>query len=742
MIMGPLTGVSSRITSNRPSRASSTVHDIMKKRDKPFKTETERVVAKKRKLHIRTAYKQAVPPGFKFLPVGTPDLAERCKEISRQKGCDVNVVNSQPVNKNAQDPGKVSHHIARIGYHFRSDILDEACQQLGYIYYHGELVKAADLEAQQKATQQQSILAQTLAKYGVDPSTMVQGQGSENPSSIKAAIKELFPMMPKYDLEQIMLHAWKKGSRRVGLNSQLDLPRRVQLATIARIRHEYTDYDRLLRAFTWFEARAIVEPDCLRKLIEWRGETEKDDDDQFEEIVRETIIIDDDDDDDDADSITHLDAGDTSDASVEITHHVVADVDFGAESHDDRPRRRVARYRAPVQSLDQRNLLKQKIGNARQQLRAGVLSRHGTQPAVHTPLPLQNQNEVVRVVVQPDQYGTYPSEVMVGGQRMLVVSQVLHDDGRLESAATKSITWRATIAHSTQGRPQPSTPIAQPHRYQQPPPTPPVYGYTHAAAAPHLSTPPGYVHQASTNRRENQELHNRPLPSIEFDDSTRGPASSSQQIFRPVTPDREHTKRRRVEHHPPYRSMDQIDMTDEPDSHDPRRLPAQPEIIDLISPVRNSYVSRRSPFTYDARSGQNGQVQPQQANIIWPVPIPPPGPASASTHYSHQYGHARQPNVQYAQQVGPVYPVHGAPARVQQAPITRPPPSAHIVHQPLHNSPHPVQYASQSGIVNPQPQEQYRVVHEPAHTQPPSQHGTNHNPLAGHYQQQDRYYQR
>ncbi|KAK5160171.1 hypothetical protein LTS14_002278 [Recurvomyces mirabilis] len=713
MIMGPFTGVSSRITSNRPSGASSAVHDIMKKRDKPFKTETERVVAKKRKLHIRTAYKQAVPQGYKFLPVGTPDLAERCKEISRQKGCDVNVVNSKPATKNAEDPGKVSHHIARIGYHFRSDILDDACQQLGYIYYHGELVKAAELEAQQKAAQQQSILAQTLAKYGVDPSTMVKGQGHEDPISVKAAIKELFPRMPSYDLEQIMLHAWKKGSRRVGLNSQLDLPRRVQLATIARIRHEYTDYDRLLRAFTWFEARAIVEPDCLRKLIEWRGETEKEDDDQFEEIVRETIIIDDDDDDDDdADSVTDLDAGDTSDASVEITHHVVADMDFGAESHDDRPHRRVAPYRAPVQSLDQRNLLKQKIGNARQQLRAGVPSSHGPQPAVHTPIPPQNQNEVVRVVVQPDQFGTYPSEVMVGGQRMLV------------------------------GRPQPSTPIAQPHLYQQPPQTPPVYGYTHAAAVPHLSTHSGYAHPAPTIRQDNQELYNRPVPSIEIDDSARRTALSSQQIFRPVTPDQEHIKRRRVDDHQPNRSMEHIDLTNEPDLHDQRRLPAQPEIMDLISPVRNSYVSHRSPFTYDARSAQNGQVQPQKPNIMWPVPIPPPGPASAPTHYSHQYGHARQPNVQYTQQVSPAYPVHGAPARVQQAPITRPPPSAHLAHQPLHNTPHPVQYASQSGIVNAQPQEQYHAVHELSYRQPPSQNGSNHNPLTGHYQQQDRYYHR
>jgi len=51
MVMAPFTGIPSRVASNRPSRASSTVQDIVKKRDKQFKIETERVVAKRRKLH-------------------------------------------------------------------------------------------------------------------------------------------------------------------------------------------------------------------------------------------------------------------------------------------------------------------------------------------------------------------------------------------------------------------------------------------------------------------------------------------------------------------------------------------------------------------------------------------------------------------------------------------------------------------------------------------------------------------
>jgi hypothetical protein len=51
--MAPLTNGASRANSARISRASSTVRDIVKKRDKPYKTEQQLVLAKKRKLDIQ-----------------------------------------------------------------------------------------------------------------------------------------------------------------------------------------------------------------------------------------------------------------------------------------------------------------------------------------------------------------------------------------------------------------------------------------------------------------------------------------------------------------------------------------------------------------------------------------------------------------------------------------------------------------------------------------------------------------
>ncbi|KAI7573592.1 hypothetical protein KC346_g20287, partial [Hortaea werneckii] len=341
----------------------STAREILKRREKPYKTEQQRVFAKKRKLDIHTSFRDP-PPGYVSLPVGTPELAERCKELSRQRGLPVSLVNSKPTSKDAENPQKISHHIHRVGYHFRAEVVEDACEQLKYTVYDGKFMKESDLPARSQG------LHSTLLKYGIDPAAVNQFDNSESPDKVGAAIKELFPRIPDQDLNEIVHHAWEEGTRRVGTISTLELPRRVQLATTARIRHMYTDYDRLLRAFEWKEARSMVEADCLKKLIEWRGENPVDDadDEELEEIVRETIVLDDDDQTVSGNSSEADDEGDTSDASVEITHVT----DFGAESGvDDRTRRWLDRSRPRQKAGRQRAAIaKQKIGAARQQLRA------------------------------------------------------------------------------------------------------------------------------------------------------------------------------------------------------------------------------------------------------------------------------------------------------------------------------------------------------------------------------------
>lgn len=73
--------------------SQSNVRDIAKRREKPYKTEQATLLAKKKKkLDMHISY-TAAPPGYVFVPLGTPDLAELCKEISRQRDYSVNIVN-------------------------------------------------------------------------------------------------------------------------------------------------------------------------------------------------------------------------------------------------------------------------------------------------------------------------------------------------------------------------------------------------------------------------------------------------------------------------------------------------------------------------------------------------------------------------------------------------------------------------------------------------------------------------
>lgn len=99
---------------------------------------------------------------------------------------------------------------------------------------------------------------------------------------------------------------------------ELPLPRRVQLAVVAHIRHVYTNYDRLLRIVSYPEARARVEKPCLDLLAQWRSDDD-DDADAMEDILREVIVIDDDDDDqeDNVEVSSRINRNDRE-ASVEI----------------------------------------------------------------------------------------------------------------------------------------------------------------------------------------------------------------------------------------------------------------------------------------------------------------------------------------------------------------------------------------------------------------------------------------
>jgi hypothetical protein len=91
-------------------------------------------------------------------------------------------------------------------------------------------------------------------------------------ASVAAAIRAQFPGCPGKEAERIAAWTCRKHSGRVGRSAaarELD-PRALRLAVVAHIRHEHTEYDRLLMETDDREvARQEVAPEIGRVLRGW-----------------------------------------------------------------------------------------------------------------------------------------------------------------------------------------------------------------------------------------------------------------------------------------------------------------------------------------------------------------------------------------------------------------------------------------------------------------------------------------
>ncbi|KAB8290673.1 hypothetical protein EYC80_008314 [Monilinia laxa] len=238
---------------------------------------------KKKKLEFQVTNDPSPPPGFTYVPIGDPTLTNACKELSREQNAMIFIV-----SRSKEDNSKISEHVFRTGYHFREVIVDEARKIVG------------------------DTVVSNTAHGLIEP---IPESQEEINKQADGAIRDLFPRIPNTDRQRIIEHAFQKGLKfhgepTVGLQADLPLARRVQLAVLAHIRHTHTRYDKLLRETSWINARKVVEPVCLDVLVKWRGDEETGRD-QMDEILREVVIItdsdeeeegdDEDDDDDDSD---------------------------------------------------------------------------------------------------------------------------------------------------------------------------------------------------------------------------------------------------------------------------------------------------------------------------------------------------------------------------------------------------------------------------------------------------------
>ncbi|PYI04823.1 hypothetical protein BO78DRAFT_319460 [Aspergillus sclerotiicarbonarius CBS 121057] len=266
--------VSRRPASDLARRAPSRV---LKKNARKHRVILESVTQEKRKLRSVISFEAKAPPGYTFITAGNPQLTTACKEMCRKDGLKVFAVTTTP----HMHTHNLSQHVHRIGYHFPSATVSAVCMNLGlYLTAAGKAVPFQSVGGASNRNRANSEVSQTTIN-----------------TEARDVLKDLFPNIPDDDLNQIIKTAFQKGQRKVGTAVELPLARRAQLAVVAHIRHIYTDYDRLLKATSFHEARTLVEEPTLAKVVEWRGDDENGKT-VLEDVFREVIVISDDEDSD------------------------------------------------------------------------------------------------------------------------------------------------------------------------------------------------------------------------------------------------------------------------------------------------------------------------------------------------------------------------------------------------------------------------------------------------------------
>ena len=177
------------------------------------------------------------------------------------------------------------------------------------------------------------------------------------------------------------------------------MPRRVNLAVVAHIRHNYTNYDQLFRiGLKKHEARRGVEQFTLDKLVSWRGEEDDDEDPIFEDVLREVVVISDDEDEDNEDSVYETSEQHTpaQQPLPEQLQSVPIDLTLSeeSESEDDEIYRRTSGVRR--RNLTQNESRETREGQERHARWEQAINRHK-----HNPLPADSRTAMKAVIAQP-----------------------------------------------------------------------------------------------------------------------------------------------------------------------------------------------------------------------------------------------------------------------------------------------------------------------------------------------------
>lgn len=103
-------------------------------------------------------------------------------------------------------------------------------------------------------------------------SAVVKKRDDAVKKEFEQAILRLYPKVPPEDVVNIASRTLKKRRGRVGRVGKLDLETKVNRAVAAHVRHQYTEYEKLVRgSITKWAARDSIREEASRILASWRG---------------------------------------------------------------------------------------------------------------------------------------------------------------------------------------------------------------------------------------------------------------------------------------------------------------------------------------------------------------------------------------------------------------------------------------------------------------------------------------
>jgi hypothetical protein len=162
-------------------------------------------VKRKKNPQIYVMYRENAPPGYKRVNVGNAFITRNVRKRCLEEGYDLYELNTRSGYK---------YYTSLKAIYAPQRIVDEVCR-LGQSSAEKRRLtrEKADARERQKAW---------------------------------ASFDRLFPRMPEEDRESVFARAFEKGSGRIGHKKGLDMDSKINLATRAHVKYQYTDFEALL----------------------------------------------------------------------------------------------------------------------------------------------------------------------------------------------------------------------------------------------------------------------------------------------------------------------------------------------------------------------------------------------------------------------------------------------------------------------------------------------------------------